>query len=284
MSPGELAAYLVRVGYRGPLAPTVDVLNGLMAAHVEAIPFENLDLLLGRGVSLRDEDVLDKLVHRRRGGYCFEHNGLFARVLRAFGFRVRPLAARARVGRERSETPPRTHLCLEVEAEGARWLVDVGIGGLSMTRAIRFAPDLVQETPHEPRRLTWEAGRWWHQAKLGDRWVDVCELTGEPMPEVDREIASWFTSTHPASPFRSEPMVARALPDGGRLTLRGDTLTLRTPGAVERMQIPSAEVLLETLRARFRLDLPRGTVLVGGPSPRSEPRTCRASGFPPLDP
>lgn len=261
MSPDELDAYLVRVGHAGPRAPTLDVLNRLMAAHVEAIPFENLDVLLGRGVSLRDEDVMDKLVHRGRGGYCFEQNGLFARVLRTLGFHVRALAARARIGRERSETPPRTHVCLEVEVEGARWLVDVGVGGLSLTRAIRFAPDEVQETPHESRRLLWEDGRWWHQAMLEEAWSDVCELTGETMPKVDREIANWFTSTHPDSPFRREPMIARALPGGGRLTLRGAALTRRTRGAVERTEIASPEALRTILRDDFGLNLPQGAVL-----------------------
>ncbi|HJL22417.1 MAG TPA: arylamine N-acetyltransferase, partial [Polyangiaceae bacterium LLY-WYZ-15_(1-7)] len=241
MSPGDLDAYLARVGWRGARRPTRRVLDGLMAAHVAAIPFENLDVLLGRGVDLADVAVFDKLVHRRRGGYCFEQNGLFARALSALGFRVEALAARARVGRAREETPPRTHLALAVEAEGARWLVDVGLGGLSMTGAIRFEEGVVQATPHEPRRLLWEGGRWWHQARLDAGWVDVCELTGEAMPPIDREVASFFASAHPRSAFREAPMVARALPGGGRLGLRGDVLTLRGARGAERVRLADAE-------------------------------------------
>ena len=268
MSPEDLNAYLARIGYRGSRAPTRRVLNGLMAAHVTTIPFENLDVLLGRGVSLEDAAVFDKLVHRGRGGYCFEHNGLFSRVLRAFGFGVEPLAARARVGRTREETPPRTHLALAVEAEGARWLVDVGLGSFSMSAAIRFTHGQAQATPHEPRRLLRDAGRWWHQVRLGEDWVDVCELTGEPMPHVDREVASWFASTHPRSPFREAPMVARATPDG-RVSLRGDMLTVRKGRDAERVRIETAEALLGVLETRFGLFLPQGTVFPSGPHPRS---------------
>lgn len=252
MTPEELDAYLERVGHRGWRAPTKATLDALMLAHTTAIPFENLDVLAGRPISLAPEAVFDKLVRRRRGGYCFEQNGLFARVLEALGYRVRPLAARARVGRARSELPPRTHLCLEVTIGDRRHLVDVGVGGLSLTAALSFDDGAVQQTPHEPRRLVHESGGWWHQAWLGDRWTDVAELTGEPMPPIDQEIGSWWTSAHPGSPFRAELMVARALDRGGRLTLRGDVLTLRAEGFVERATVP-AEALPAVLEARFGL-------------------------------
>lgn len=252
LSKGELEEYLARIEYHGPLHRSVAVLNALMLAHVCAIPFENLDVLANREVRLASDAVLEKLVRQGRGGYCFEHNGLFARVLVTLGFPVRPLAARARVGRERQVTTPRTHLCLEVVAESRRWLVDVGIGGLSMTAAIPFEPDVVHPTPHEPRRLRWEAGRWWHQAWLGDRWADVCELTGESMPPVDQEVANWYTSTHPDSPFRHEAMFARAHPDGSRLTLRGDSLTVRRGDAVERRVVHPMETLLALVERRSR--------------------------------
>lgn len=255
MTNAELDAYLARIGYEGERSPTRPVLEALMSAHVQAIPFENLDVLEGRAISLGFEELMDKLVHRRRGGYCFEHHGLFGRVLEAFGFAVAPLAARARIGRTREETPPRTHVCLAVTVDGERWLVDVGVGGLSLTHPIRFIADVVQPTPHEPRRLLREGGRWWHQAKLGDEWVDVAELTGEEMPAVDQEIANWFTSAHPSSPFRKEPMIARALPHGGRVTLRGNALTVRTGGQVEREELGSEGALREALRTRFDLDV-----------------------------
>lgn len=256
LSSEELDGYLARIGYDGERAPTRAVLDALMAAHVQAIPFENLDVLAGRPISLRQEDLVEKLVDQRRGGYCFEHHGLFAPALAALGFDVTFLAARARIGRTREETPPRTHVCLEVHIDGERWLVDVGVGGLSLTSPLRFVTGDEQPTAHEPRRLLREGERWFHQAWLGDEWVDVAELTGERMPLVDREVANWFTSTHPSSIFRKEPLIARALPDGGRVTLRGNVLTVRTRESVEREELDSEDALDDALRTHFGLERP----------------------------
>src|SRR5689334_22686545 len=106
----DLDSYLARIGYDGPRAPTLPVLRALTAAHTQAIPFENLDVLLGRRIDLAIDAVFDKLVRRRRGGYCFEQNGLLLQVLQALGFEARPVSARVRIDRPRTDTPPRTHM------------------------------------------------------------------------------------------------------------------------------------------------------------------------------
>ena len=135
-------------------------------------------MLLGRPIELEPDAVFDKLVRQRRGGYCFEQNSLFLQVLAALGFAVRPLSARVRIDRPRDYTPPRTHMFLRVELEGASWLADVGVGALSLTAPLRLADGAgTQETPHEPRRLVREGDRWFHQARLGDAWTDVYEFT-----------------------------------------------------------------------------------------------------------
>ena len=256
----DLAAYFSRIGYRGPGAPTVEALNALTSAHVQAIPFENLDVLLGRGIDLAPEAIFDKLVRQRRGGYCFEHNGLFLEVLTALGFTVRPLSARGRILTPRGPIPPRTHLLLEAHVAGERWLTDVGVGALSLTSAIRFAVDDEQQTPHEPRRIVREAEHWLHQARLGDTWTDVYEFTGEEMPPIDREVGNWYTSAHPRSHFRSLLIAARAAPDGGRVTLRDGELKRRDhQGRAETRTIGSAEELLAVLRTEFGLAFPPGT-------------------------
>ena len=92
-SPVDLPSYFRRIGYTGPRTATLEVLNGIMAAHVQSIPFENLDVLLGRPISLAPEDIARKLIAERRGGYCFEHNTLLLHVLEALGFAVVPLSA-----------------------------------------------------------------------------------------------------------------------------------------------------------------------------------------------
>jgi N-hydroxyarylamine O-acetyltransferase len=217
-------------------------------------------VLLGRRIDLAPEAIFDKLVRRRRGGYCFEHNGLFLEVLTALGFAVRPLSARGRILPPPGQIPPRTHMLLEVHVGGERWLADVGVGALSLTSAIRFAIDEEQPTPHEPRRIIREAEHWLHQARLGDTWTDVYELTGEEMPPIDREVGNWYTSAHPQSHFRNILIVARAAPNGGRVTLRDGELKRRgRDGRAEAQTVESAEQLLAVLRDEFDLSFPSGT-------------------------
>lgn len=256
----DLAAYFDRVGYGGSAAPTLDTLSALMVAHVRAIPFENLDVLLGRPIDLAIEAVFDKLVHRRRGGYCFEHNGLFLEVLAALGFVVRPLSARGRILPPPGTLPPRTHLFLSVDVAGVAWLADVGVGALSLTAPILFTPGAEQATPHEPRRIVREGEHWLHEAKLGGAWTPVYEFTGEEMPAIDREVANWYTNAHPRSHFRNQLIVARAAPDGGRITLRDRELKYRhRDGHADARTIESPEALLQVLASEFDLAFPPGT-------------------------
>jgi N-hydroxyarylamine O-acetyltransferase len=265
----DLDAYLARVGYHGPRAPTLALLRDLTAAHTQSIPFENLDVLLGRRIDLELDAIFDKLVRQRRGGYCFEQNGLFLHVLTALGFEARPLSARVRIDRARDFTPPRTHMFLRIELDGASWLTDVGVGALSLTAPLRLADDAgTQETPHEPRRLLREGDRWFHQARLGDTWTDVCEFTGEEMPPIDREVANWFTSAHPDSHFLNRLIVARAAPGGRRITLLNRELKLRNrEGHAERVELDSPQALLAALAEHFGLRFPEETRFGGGAVP-----------------
>ncbi|MDN5873864.1 MAG: arylamine N-acetyltransferase, partial [Sinobacteraceae bacterium] len=168
----DLDEYCTRIGYEGPRQPTVEVLHALTAAHSQSIPFENLDVVLGRPIQLEVEALYRKLVVARRGGYCFEQNGLFLEVLRALGFESYPLSARVRLGlAHRAQVAARTHLLVEVRIEGEAWLSDVGVGAASLTRVLRWQVDVEQPTPHEPRRLQYEEGRWFHQMYRGGEWV-----------------------------------------------------------------------------------------------------------------
>ncbi len=256
----DLAAYLARTGYTGPRTPTLDVLHAVTAHHAAAIPFENLDVLLGRGINVEPAAVEQKLVRERRGGYCFEQNHLMLLALQALGFRATPLSARVRWQRPRDFIPPRTHLFVRVELDGETWLTDVGVGGLSLTSAIRLNHEGEQSTPHEPRRIIRENGRCFHQVRLDAEWHDVCEFTGEVMPPVDRELANWWTSTSPNSKFRQNLSVARAGLDGTRRTVNNREFTLRhCDGRVEKREIATPDELLDVLAGDFGLHFPAGT-------------------------
>ena len=268
----DLDAYLSRVGYDGPRAPTLALLRDLTAAHTQSIPFENLDVLLGRRIVLGIDAVFDKLVRQRRGGYCFEQNGLFLHVLTALGFEARPLSARVRIDRPRDETPPRTHMFLRVEIDGASWLTDVGVGALSLTAPLRLMDGAsVQETPHEPRRLVRE-GEWqglglrspgaklYHQVLLDDSWQDICELTLEEMPEIDRVLGNWYTSAYPASHFKDRLLVALAT-ERGRKTLLNRRFTRRQGERAEVRELATPDELCDVLAGEFGIRLPAGTRL-----------------------
>lgn len=257
----DLDAYFARTGYAGARTPTLATLHGLVAAHAQTIPFENLDVLLGRGINLEPAAIAQKLIHAKRGGYCFEQNTLLLAVLERLGFHAAPISARVRVQRPRDFTPPRTHVFLRVELDGASWLADVGLGSNSLTAAIRLDDSgAMQTTPHEPRRITREGAKLFHQVRLGEEWHDVCEFTLEEMPPIDRELANWFTSTHPQSHFRNRLVAARALPDGQRLALLNNELNRRfADGHAEKQLIATPDELLAILAEHFGLHFPAGT-------------------------
>jgi N-hydroxyarylamine O-acetyltransferase len=256
----DLDAYFARIGYAGPRAPTLETLHSITVAHVSTIPFENLSILLGQPIDLSVEALFAKLVHAGRGGYCFEQNGLLLHVLERLGFQVTPLSARVRLQRPRDFIPPRTHVFLRVELEGESWLTDVGVGGVSLTSAIRLNTDAEQATPHETRRIVREGARLFHQIRFDGAWEDVCEFTLEEMPPIDRELGNWYTSAHPGSHFKNRLIVARAAPDGARLTFLNDELKLRRrDGSVELRKVEGPDELLEVLERTFGLRFPAGT-------------------------
>lgn len=266
----DLAAYFDRIGYRGSPAADLTTLHALSAAHVRSIPFEALDVLLGRPIDLEPAAIEHKFLKRGRGGYCFEQNTYFLHVLLALGFEVTPISGRVRSGRPRDYTPARTHVFLRVELAGQSYLADVGIGALSLTSPIRLVLDEEQPTAHETRRLlahgTWEGlarrspeAVLFHQALLGDTWTDVCEFTLEPMPLIDREVGNWYTSAHPGSHFKNRLLVARST-EQGRITLLNRELTHRgRDGVAHVTTIGSPDELLDVLEREFSLRFAAGT-------------------------
>lgn len=249
----DLDGYFERIGYTGPHTASIDTLHAITRAHAQSIPFENIDVLLGRRIELAPAALYEKLVVAQRGGYCFEQNGLLFEVLTQLGFEVRPLSARVRVGvTDRDVNLPRTHLLLEVRIGDTGWITDVGVGAASLTRALRLEADTEQVTPHDRRRLQHVAGKWYHQILRDGVWQDVYEFTGETMPLIDRIVGNWYTSTHPDSKFRKNLAVALARPDGGRVTLHNNTLTrYGNEGPVEHMDVSAPEALRTALRAHF---------------------------------
>lgn len=261
--PIDLPAYFARIAYPGNEAPpTLETLRAIQFRHACSIPFENLDVLLKRGIALDLDAVQAKLVAGRRGGYCFEQNWLLLHVLRELGFNATPLAARVRFRQPRDFVPPRTHIFVRVDLGTDQWFADVGVGGLSPTAPIRFVLNEEQPSPHEPRRIVRENDRFYHQVKLAGVWEDVCEFTGEEMHAIDREVGNWWTSTNPNSKFAKDIMASIANADGTRYVLETRNFAHRRASDGEVLAsetIADSNRLLQLLSTHFDLNLPPET-------------------------
>lgn len=247
----DLDSYLGRIGQQGAAAADAATLARVHAAHVGAIPFENLDVQAGRRIHLDLVSLQAKLVSRRRGGYCFEQNTLFRHALQALGFDVTPCEARVRppgVG----DPLPRTHMVLIVRTGGREWLCDVGFGGDGL-----FGPMPLDGAPVEQidrwLRVALEGPLRVLQWRSSSGWEDLYAFLPEPRFPVDFEVGNWYTSTHPGSPFVRRLTVQRVLPDA-RHILRQLTYSVhRRDGSTSR-DIARAE-LPRLLREVFGLDV-----------------------------
>jgi N-hydroxyarylamine O-acetyltransferase len=252
----DLAPYLARIGYDGSLDPTLETLRALHFAHVLAIPFENLDIVLGRGISLDLADLQAKLVRGRRGGYCFEQNALFAAVLESLGFTLTRLAARVRFGA--TEIRPRTHMLLEVEVENTRWLADVGFGSAGPLYPIKMQEGEPVQQGVWSLRIRNEGDVFVLQSHEPDGWLDLYAFTREPQYAVDYELGNHFTSTHPHSPFVQNVIVQKNGPHS-RLILRNRELIEVKPGEQTGETLGDDSAVVKMLADRFGLLFPRET-------------------------
>jgi arylamine N-acetyltransferase len=253
----DVAAYFDRIGYRGSPEPTLDTVHALVAAHNQSIPFENLDPLLGIPVAdLSAAALTDKLVHRRRGGYCYEHNGLMGYVLDELGFGVQRFAGRVVWMNPNGPLPAQTHQVLSVTVPGVvgPLLVDVGFGGQTLTSPIRLQPGPVQETRHEPYRIRERDDGYQLEAEINGEWQPLYMFTTRPQPRIDLEVGSWYVSTHPNSHFVTG-LTAALVTDDARWNLRGRNLAVHTGGNTEKIRFDSAADVLDVLTDRFGIDI-----------------------------
>lgn len=248
----ELDAYLDRVGVSGPLDPTVHTLRRLHRAHLASMTFENLDAAMGRSISLDLTSLQDKLVRRARGGYCHEHNLLFGAVLERLGFSVRRVLAR--ICLEDGHVLPRGHAALLVTADRETLLADVGYGGYGPLEPVPLVADRVVQHGAWRHRLVRRDHEWTLQADRGGRWVDLYAVGETDFRQADFEMANYFTSTHPTSPFATSVIVQR-VSDHVRCALHGRTLTMdRADGATHRLPI-RADQLARVLTRTFGIAL-----------------------------
>jgi N-hydroxyarylamine O-acetyltransferase len=259
----DVDAYLKRIAYAGALEPTLGTLRALHRAHLYSVPFENLDIHLGRPIVLDEAALHRKVVGERRGGFCYELNGLFAALLRALGFEVTMLEAGVRKA-DGGFGPPFDHLVLAVRgpggdaADGRRWLVDVGFGE-SFLDPLRFAAGQEQrqdtgayridavDGEYVLRRRAVEGGPWDAEHRFRDRPHVLGDFAGMCV----------YHQRSPESPFTKGRVCTLPTPDG-RVTMRDNRLIITRHGRRSEQPVSGEATFRAALRAHFGIDLPAG--------------------------
>lgn len=260
-TPLHIDRYFARIGGGHDGAPSLRALAGLLRAHMASLPFENLDVLLGRPIRLDLAGLQAKLVEARRGGYCFEHCTLLAAVLERLGYAVRRHAARVTLVAPWTDMP-RTHMLLSVRLPEGRFVLDPGFG----THAPPFPVPLAAETDDEARArgaTHWLAhdGRHWTLRVKGEGAAIACWVTTlEDEQPVDFVMANHYTSTWPASPFVNR-LTLRAITPEGRVTVMNRDMKFWRGETPEPRVLADRAELRAVLAQHFGFDLPEAASL-----------------------
>jgi N-hydroxyarylamine O-acetyltransferase len=247
----EIHACLRRIGYSGPLTPTAETLRQLHRAHMLAVPFENLDIPLGNPIALSVPSFYDKIVERRRGGFCYELNGLFAWLLEQLGFRVERLSAGVYSGNQPG--PEFDHLTLLVETE-ERLLADVGFGD-SFLEPLRLEGPAAAAGDGTLYRLTGAGSRQvLERRRPGAAWEPQYAFTLLPRHLDEFGARCHWTQTSPASVFTRKVTCSLATPNG-RITLANRRLITTDGQKREERAVASEDEYRTLLETHFGIDL-----------------------------
>lgn len=249
----NVPAYLRRIFYSGPRAPSLETLRALHYAHLLAVPFENLDIHLGRPIVLDEERFFDKIVKDRRGGFCYELNGLFAALLRELGFRVTLLSARV-PEKENVPGPEFDHMTVRVDLESP-WLADVGFGDSFveplplLTNAQQFQRDAFYSLAVEQER--WLALRWRYSES---EWKTLYDFTLIPRQLAEFAGMCRHHQTSSQSSFTQKRIISRLTPEG-RVTLTNLRLIITHNRRREEREVASEEEYASLLAEHFGIRL-----------------------------
>ena len=254
----DLDAYFRRIQWSGGRDATFATLAGLIEAHTAHVPFENLDVLLGRGVRLDLDWLQAKIVGAGRGGYCFEHATLFGAVLETLGFQVSRHAARVVLFGPLADAK-RDHMFLTVTIDGTAYVVDPGFGPYAARFPVPLADTPPGQSTHWMRR---DGDFWYHHVTRADResvagWASTLEME---TPK-DFEVFNHYIASHPQSPFVNWIFLSKVTPEGRVNVMNRNVTLLRTDGAPEASELPDRSALRTLLRDRFGFDLPEAETM-----------------------
>lgn len=250
----DIAAYLNRINHHGPVTSTAETLRQLQVAHLRSVPFENLSIHSGEAIILKDEALFEKIVVRRRGGFCYELNGLFAALLRALGFNVSMLSA-STMNSEGQFGPDFDHMTLLAQLE-ERWLVDVGFGDSFEEPLLLDKREPQVQGGHAFRIDATGDNRLTVMRRNSDgEWKAQYRFTLTPHVYADYEEMCRYHQTSPKSHFTRQRICSRATTDG-RVTISQMRLIITTRGERVERELASEEEYDRALREYFDLVMP----------------------------
>ncbi len=252
----DVTAYLDRIQYRGALMPSHATLAELHQAHLRSVPFENLDIHLGIPIVLELDRLFEKIVCQKRGGFCYELNGLFAALLESLGFRVARLSAR--VSTVEALGPEFDHLTLAVECpadnDGVRWLADVGFGDCFLS-PLQLDERGDQEDDVRAYRIDHDGDyRWLWQRDYDGVWSQQYRFTFQPHTLAEFAPMCEWMQTSPESSFTQRRVITRVTLDG-RVTLRDDRCIITTRGLKHEEPVADDADYRRRLRELFDVDV-----------------------------
>lgn len=250
----NIQAYLQRINYRGPIDPTALTLRELQLAHLLAVPFENLSIHSNEPIVLDDDALFDKIVSRRRGGFCYELNGLFAALLRALGFKVDMLSARV-ANSEGVFGPDFDHMALLVSLED-RWIADVGFGDSFLEPLLLKEPGEQLQGARAYKIVPNDGQRTLMQREGGGEWQAQYRFGLQPYNYADYADMCIYHQTSPQSHFTQKRVCTRATPQG-RITLSDLRLITTSNGERQERTLADEGEYANMLREQFGLVLTR---------------------------
>jgi N-hydroxyarylamine O-acetyltransferase len=260
-----LDSYFERINYNGPTDVSLETLRQLHMTHAFNIPFENLDIHMGRKIVLTPEAFIDKLIVQRRGGYCYEMNGLFSLALEELGFKFDRLSGRIKFGYPNLR--PRTHQISIVYLDGKRWIADVSYGAHNLIAPMPFIDGHNEQQFTEQFRISKVDDRsFMLQGLLQGEWQNFYHAYLEPQLPIDFTLANWFNSTSPESGF-VQRRITNLPTRTGRISMINDLLKIVENGVTTEIYAQDLDHYLALLKQYFGIELEPSVITF---PPRSE--------------
>lgn len=248
----DLKDYLARIGFEGQAQADLATLTRMMRLQLRSVPFENLDVQAGKVVSLVPQDIVQKTVIQRRGGYCYEVNGLFAMALEALGIPYFLVAARPMFYAQRR---PKTHMAVVVEMGGQNWLCDLGFGSYGPRAPLQLdvLDKAVQQDQDKFKLSRLPDQEYLLQACIGGQWTAQYSFSPVAQEWLDFAPANYMNSMHPEAIFVKQLLVILQTAEGRKI-LSGTVLKTWSHGTLTQRVLAESE-WVEVLQAEFGIDV-----------------------------